>query len=199
MRALFRYAEPSHGRRYPGCNQKLCVVARGGYGRAELNPYSDIDLSSSTNTSAGPYAEVVTEVILHALWDARLTVGHSVRNARECVRMAAEDLKEKTAILDARFLAGDEQSGCRTRKAMLRREVLESRADRNSSRPSSKETRGRHRQVRRIDLSAGAANQGRRRRPARFAYRAVAGESQVQDSHSVEELVQQRDYHRRRN
>ena len=34
-------------------------------------------------------------------------VGHAVRNIRECVRMADNDLKEKTAILDSRFLAGD--------------------------------------------------------------------------------------------
>ena len=34
-------------------------------------------------------------------------MGHAVRNIRECVRMADNDLKEKTAILDSRFLAGD--------------------------------------------------------------------------------------------
>jgi len=47
--------------------------------------------------------------MLHALWDAGLTVGHAVRTAKECVRLANEDLKEKTAILDARYLCGDEK------------------------------------------------------------------------------------------
>src|SRR5262249_57461379 len=32
-----------------------------------------------------------------------------VRTARECVRLANEDLKEKTALMDARFLGGDEK------------------------------------------------------------------------------------------
>ena len=108
MRALFRYADAEHARRYTKLHQKLSVVARGGYGRAELNPYSDIDLLFIHDYKRGPYAEIVTEVMLHALWDAGLIVGHGIRNAKECVRMAGVDLKEKTAILDARFLAGDD-------------------------------------------------------------------------------------------
>ena len=108
IRALFRYAEAEHARRFTRLHQKLCVIARGGYGRAELNPYSDIDLLFIHDYKRGPFAEVVTEIMLHALWDAGLIVGHGIRNARECVRMAGTDLKEKTAILDARFLAGDD-------------------------------------------------------------------------------------------
>jgi len=108
MRALFRYADAEHARRYTKLHQKLCVMARGGYGRAELNPQSDIDLLFVHDYKRGPYAEIVTEIMLHALWDAGLIVGHGIRNAKECVRMANADLKEKTAILDARFLAGDE-------------------------------------------------------------------------------------------
>ena len=107
MRALFRYADAEHTRHYAKLHQKLSVVARGGYGRAELNPYSDIDLLFIHDYKIGPYAEIVTEIMLHALWDAGLSVGHGLRNARECVRMAGTDLKEKTAILDSRLLAGD--------------------------------------------------------------------------------------------
>ncbi|HEY6419242.1 MAG TPA: nucleotidyltransferase domain-containing protein, partial [Candidatus Binataceae bacterium] len=109
MRALYRYADAEHSRRIPKLNQRISIAARGGYGRSELNPQSDIDLLFLHDYKRGPYAEIVTEHILHALWDAGLTVGHSVRNARETVRMANEDLKEKTAILDARFLTGDEK------------------------------------------------------------------------------------------
>ena len=93
----------------PKLNQKIAVVARGGYGRGELNPYSDIDLLFLHDYKRGPYAEIVTEIMLHALWDAGLIVGHGVRTAKECVRMANDDLKEKTAILDARFFCGDEK------------------------------------------------------------------------------------------
>jgi [protein-PII] uridylyltransferase len=108
VRAVFRYADAEHSRRFPRLSQKLAVVARGGYGRAELNPHSDIDLLFLHDYKRGPYAEIVAEIMLHVLWDAGLTVGHSMRNARECARMAADDFKEETAILDARYLAGDQ-------------------------------------------------------------------------------------------
>ena len=65
-----------------GSNQRLAVVARGGYGRGELNPQSDIDLLFLHDYKPGPYAEVVTEIILHALWDAGLT------SARRCATRA---------------------------------------------------------------------------------------------------------------
>jgi [protein-PII] uridylyltransferase len=93
---------------YPRINQKCSVLGQGGYGRAELNPYSDIDLLFLYPWKVNPYVETVAEVILYALWDAGLTVGHALRNTRECGRLAARDLKVKTAVLDARYLAGDE-------------------------------------------------------------------------------------------
>src|SRR5260370_33545679 len=44
IRALFRYSDAEHGRRAPKLNQKITVLARGGYGRRELNPQSHLDL-----------------------------------------------------------------------------------------------------------------------------------------------------------
>jgi len=41
------------------------------------------------------------------LFDAGLVVGAAMRNVRECTRLAARDLKVKTALLDTRLLAGD--------------------------------------------------------------------------------------------
>ena len=109
VRALFDYADAEHGRRFTRLNQTIAVIARGGYGRGELNPQSDVDLLFIHAYKRGPYAEVVTEIMLRALWDAGLTVGYAVRSAKECVRMATGDLKEETAILDTRFLCGDEK------------------------------------------------------------------------------------------
>ncbi len=128
LRALFRYADAEHGRRIPKLNQKITVVARGGYGRGELNPQSDVDLLFLHDYKRGPYAEIVTEIILHALWDAGLTVGHGVRTAKDCVRLANEDLKEKTAILDARFLCGDEKLYAELDKVLIA-EVLNRNQD----------------------------------------------------------------------
>ena len=142
MRALFRYADEQHGRRFSRLNQRLSVVARGGYGRRELNPHSDIDLLFLHDYKPGPYVEVVTEVILHALWDAGLIVGYSVRNVSECIRMAAADLKEKTAILDARLLTGDEKLYAQFEKSLIA-DVL-NRNQQAFFKAKLEESRGRH-------------------------------------------------------
>ena len=143
VRALYRYAELHHSRRFARLNQRLAVIARGGYGRGELNPQSDIDLLFLHDYKPGPYVEVVTEIILHALWDAGLTVGQAVRNIRECVRAANDDLKEKTAILDIRLLAGDEKLW-----AALDKELVDEVLNRNQQKffqTKLKESRDRHR------------------------------------------------------
>ncbi len=88
-------------------NQRCTMIAQGGYGRGELNPASDIDLLVLYPWKVNPFVETVTEVVLYALWDAGLHVGHAMRNVRECSRLAAHDLKVKTALLDARYICGD--------------------------------------------------------------------------------------------
>src|SRR2546422_4665305 len=94
--------------RFARLNQQCTVIAQGGYGRGELNPASDIDLLFLYPWKVNPYVETVAEVILYALWDAGLQVGNALRNIRECERLSGRDLKVKTALLDARYLAGDE-------------------------------------------------------------------------------------------
>src|SRR4029079_7607007 len=87
-------------------NQRCTMIAQGGYRRGELNPASDIDLLVLYPWKVNPYVETVTEVVLYALWDAGLHVGHAMRNVRECSRLAAHDMKVKTALLDARYICG---------------------------------------------------------------------------------------------
>jgi [protein-PII] uridylyltransferase len=120
IRALFQYADAGHARRrFSRLNQRLTVIARGGYGRGELNPWSDLDLIFLHDYKRGPYAEIVTEGILYALFDVGLEIGHAVRNIGECTAMAAGDLWEKTAILDARYLAGDEKLYAQFEKKLI--------------------------------------------------------------------------------
>ena len=84
------------------------LIALGGYGRAELNPRSDIDLMFFCGDKTREHAEMVAQRILYLLWDLNLDVGYSVRTAKECLLLAGQDLTIRTALLDARFLAGDE-------------------------------------------------------------------------------------------
>jgi UTP:GlnB (protein PII) uridylyltransferase len=101
VRFLFVNASTHFLSRFPRLNQQCVAVAQGGYGRGELNPGSDIDLLFLYPWKVNPYIETVAEVILYALWDGGLAVGHALRTIRECGRLAARDLKVKTAILDS--------------------------------------------------------------------------------------------------
>ena len=85
----------------------FALVATGGYGRGVLAPYSDIDLLFLTDQSAGPRSQRVVEFVLYLLWDLGLKVGHATRSIRDCMDESAKDATILTALVDARFLAGE--------------------------------------------------------------------------------------------
>jgi len=119
VRFLFANATTHFVSKFARLNQQCVVIGQGGYGRGELNPSSDIDLLFLFPWKVSPYVETVAEAILYALWDAGLAVGHALRNIRECERLAARDLKVKTALLDARYLCGDEPLYAEFERQML--------------------------------------------------------------------------------
>src|SRR5512140_3181200 len=86
--------------------EKVAVVALGGYGRAELAPFSDVDLLFLHSGKAPAEVRPFVEEALKLLWDVGLTVGHSFRSARECLEMARDDLHSRTALTEARILTG---------------------------------------------------------------------------------------------
>jgi [protein-PII] uridylyltransferase len=86
--------------------EKLTLVAIGGYGRGELNPYSDIDLMFLYKGRDSRQVEDIAQKLLYFLWDMRLDVGYSVRTLKDCAEMANSDTTVKTALVDARYLIG---------------------------------------------------------------------------------------------
>jgi [protein-PII] uridylyltransferase len=92
----------------PTAGERLALVATGGYGRGELAPQSDIDLLFLLAYKLTPNAEQIVEYVLYMLWDLGLKVGHATRSVEECLRMAKADQTVRTALLEARYLWGDQ-------------------------------------------------------------------------------------------
>jgi [protein-PII] uridylyltransferase len=91
----------------PTAAEHLAIIATGGYGRGELAPGSDIDLLFVFPAKRNAWCESVIEFTLHMLWDLGLKVGHAARTLAECSRLAKQDATIRTALLEARLVAGD--------------------------------------------------------------------------------------------
>jgi [protein-PII] uridylyltransferase len=88
----------------------LTLAAVGSFGRGAVALRSDADVvfvldpKIVTPAAAGSFAEA----LLYPLWDATLAVGHQVLDAEGVLPLAQKDLATATALLDLRYLAGDE-------------------------------------------------------------------------------------------
>ena len=105
LSAATRHLYRSH---VPSGAERMAVVATGGYGRGLMAPESDIDLLFILPYKQTAWGEQVAEAILYCLWDMGLKVGHATRSVDECIRQARGDMTIRTAILETRFLTGDQ-------------------------------------------------------------------------------------------
>jgi len=108
----------------------LALVALGGYGRAELNPLSDLDFmflhygQVVVGTKPLPSLAKVMDGILTPLWDMGFKIGHSVRTIADCVEAANDkrdpkSMESKTALLEARLVCGDAKLFEKLQKAVV--------------------------------------------------------------------------------
>jgi [protein-PII] uridylyltransferase len=91
----------------PG-EERLALLAVGGYGRGEMAPQSDVDLMVLLPGSLGPGQKALVEGLLYLLWDLKLKVGHATRSIKEALALAREDMTIRTSLLEMRHLTGDE-------------------------------------------------------------------------------------------
>ena len=83
-------------------------MAVGGYGRGEMAPHSDVDIAFLTPSKQTSWCEQVIEAMLYFLWDLGLKVGQSSRSLDDMVRMGRGDLTIRTAMLEGRYVWGDQ-------------------------------------------------------------------------------------------
>ncbi len=93
---------------FPGAgDEKIAIIAVGGYGRATLAPSSDVDLLFLLPPKSQPLADKALEHILYFLWDVGFKVGHSTRRVEDCIKLGRADMTIRTALLEARWILGD--------------------------------------------------------------------------------------------
>ena len=92
-----------------GSSCRLAVAGLGGTGRGEMAPFSDLDLMFLVPERGAPWCEQVIETLLYILWDLKLKVGQSVRTPGQLLAAAKDDITVRTALLEARWIWGDEE------------------------------------------------------------------------------------------
>jgi [protein-PII] uridylyltransferase len=95
------------------------MVAVGGYGRAELAPYSDLDVALVGDDGVDLGEGV--ERVWYPLWDSGSRLDHSVRTSNGLLEVADQDLRVALGLLDLRHVAGDPGLTLRLRTQVLAR------------------------------------------------------------------------------
>jgi len=108
-----------------GWRPPAALVAVGGFGRQELSPESDIDLMflygiEPRNAQEREGQRALNDAVLYLLWDLRLTVGHSTRTPIQAIEETRKDVQNRNALVESRFLAGDEVSFLDFRQRLTR-------------------------------------------------------------------------------
>ncbi len=107
IRSLFSIAEKRFFSNHPENQRRVAIFALGGYGREEMGLSSDIDLLFLYDGGTDAYIREVTDSILYPLWDNKVDITGATRTLAECISVGGKELRAQTAMLDARFVAGD--------------------------------------------------------------------------------------------
>ena len=81
-------------------DKNFVIYANGGFGRKEIFPISDIDISIVEKNKTKNYKNL--EEFISFLWDQGYKVGHSVRSISDIQKISKKDLKEYTSYLTRR-------------------------------------------------------------------------------------------------
>jgi [protein-PII] uridylyltransferase len=113
----------------PLASLSISLVAIGGFGRAELNPHSDIDFmflheGQVSGSKPLPGLSRLIDGILYPLWDIGLKIGYSVRDLDDCVKVANTDMQSKTSLIESRLIAGNAALFAKFQKAVVQKCVV---------------------------------------------------------------------------
>jgi UTP:GlnB (protein PII) uridylyltransferase len=91
-------------------NEGLSLLALGGYGRRMLFPFSDLDILFlfENEKSEEEFRPFISE-FSRTMWDLGFRVSSAGRTIDECKRIEEDNAEFHLALLDRRFLSGDQE------------------------------------------------------------------------------------------
>ena len=120
LQYIFRHACRTAADEKSTGNGELAIVAIGGYGRAEMAPFSDLDILFLCSARANTRTSTIIEQCQHTAWDAGVSLGSKSYPVAECVPASRIDPHFLTALINTRLIAGDNDSYSRLLKALDR-------------------------------------------------------------------------------
>jgi [protein-PII] uridylyltransferase len=103
---LFQRAAEESGRRPDDTD--IAVIAMGGYGRAELAPYSDVDILIACGKKT-KLVEAIAGSFIRLMWDTGFELGHAVESLVEADSALTRDMDTKTALIESRWVCGSKR------------------------------------------------------------------------------------------
>ncbi len=107
-----------------GLSRRYALIATGGYGRNEIFPSSDIDISIIDLKPSTKINSENLEVFISWLWNQNFKISHSVRSLKEVKAICLEDLAEFTSYLSHRLLSSPE--GYKRKIKMAIKKIIDS-------------------------------------------------------------------------
>ena len=113
LKHMFDYDLSAFEAEYGKLPFSIGILALGGYGRAEMCPFSDVDImflypEKVREKILPKFQTIFTEQILYMLWDLGFKVGHSTRTIKQAMEEAKSDVLSKNAMLESRLVVGSQ-------------------------------------------------------------------------------------------
>ena len=87
--------------------QQTAICALGGYGRREMSPHSDLDISLVLDNALTTDIEALNAFLLPFFWDIGFKAGYTVHTVREAMSLAVSDPRVFTTYAQSRLVYGD--------------------------------------------------------------------------------------------
>ena len=101
-----------------GLKDDFVIYANGGFGRQEMFPSSDVDISIIETNNVKDYRNI--EKFITFLWDEGYKVGHSVRSINDVKKIAKKDIKEFTSYLTRKAIISNQSIDNKISTALTR-------------------------------------------------------------------------------